>query len=337
MFYHYTLDLRDSNRFLVCQLVFCPWLGFLATFVKFILRSHSKKIDQHFHFFPYFPPPPAPRGLHCALKKVHDLKRFTSFFSAAEQNVILPVKVRKDELTQIHFIIGRTGKKTLNLPVLSFSSVCSRSSKLHFMQAASSRLPVSKGSWSNNQMVCMKYWVKLGVWAGLCRNLTHFSIHVFVSYLCSNNFLERDRIDFDYPIIHYINFPYYWLHVRKCQPYCGLHVNSKIHVLLLHTVVLVLTFVVTYSLNIDRVEALAIYVSVLMLVWRLDCDVSAINATDYTRKASTSIKRVLDFSNFCICRPRNKFALLRYQGIWHICHDTRNSWLVDTSSVSNNL
>ena len=39
-----------------------------------------------------------------------------------------------------------------------------------------------------------------------------------------------------------------------------------------------MTFVVTYSLNIDRVEALAIYVSVLVLVWRLDSDVSAINA-----------------------------------------------------------
>ena len=77
---------------------------------------------------------------------VHDLK-LKFFFSPVEQNVILPVKVRKDELTQIHIITGRIEKKNLSLPVvLTVSSVCSRSYKLHFMQANSSRLPVSKGS-----------------------------------------------------------------------------------------------------------------------------------------------------------------------------------------------
>lgn len=189
MFYHYTLDLWDWNRFLVCRLVFCPWLGFLATFVKFIFRSHSKKNWLTFSLLPVLPPTPCPSGFTLCIEKGSWLKTLYKFFFCAEQNVILPLKVRKDELTQIHFITGRTGKKTLNLPVvLAFSSVCSRSSKLHFMQAASSRLPVSKGPWSNNQMVCMKYWVKLGVWAGLCRNLTHFSMNVFVSYLCPNNF-----------------------------------------------------------------------------------------------------------------------------------------------------
>lgn len=54
-------------------------------------------------------------------------------------------------------------------------------------------------------------------------------------------------------------------------------------------------------MNIDGVEALAIYISVLMLIWRLDSDASAINAADYTRKSSTLIKGVLEFSNFCIC------------------------------------
>ena len=79
---------------------------------------------------------------------------------------------------------------------------------------------------------------------------------------------------------------------------------SKTHVLTLvckHTILLVLTFVVTYFLNIDRVEALAIYISVLMLIWHLDSEVSAINAANYTRKSSTLIKGVLDFSNFSIC------------------------------------
>ena len=77
-------------------------------------------------------------------ERVKTLYKF--FFSAAE-NVILPVKVRKAELTQIHIITGRIGKKNLSLPdVLTVSSVCSSSYKLHFMQANSSRLPVSKGS-----------------------------------------------------------------------------------------------------------------------------------------------------------------------------------------------
>ena len=38
---------------------------------------------------------------------------------------------------------------------------------------------------------------------------------------------------------------------------------------------------VTYPLDTDRVKALAIYVSVLMLVWRLDSDVSAINIASF--------------------------------------------------------
>lgn len=136
-------------------------------------------------------PHPRPSGFTLYIDIGWWLKTLYKFsFSDAEQNVILPVKVRKDELAQIHIITSRIGKKPSVCQLLSrfrrFAVV--HLLKLHFMQATSSRLPVSKGSWSNNQMVCMKYWVKLGVWAGLCRNLTHFSIHVFVSYLCSNNF-----------------------------------------------------------------------------------------------------------------------------------------------------
>ena len=73
------------------QLVFCPWLGFLATFVKVIRLSH-----QHFPFFLY----PAPNPCHSGFTLCIDIsswpKRLYKFvFSAAEQNVICHVRYEK--------------------------------------------------------------------------------------------------------------------------------------------------------------------------------------------------------------------------------------------------
>lgn len=51
-----------------------------------------------------------------------------------------------------------------------------------------------------------------------------------------------------------------------------------------------ITFVVTYALDIDRVETFTVHVAVLVLVGRLDSDMRAIDASDHAGKSSSLVK-----------------------------------------------
>lgn len=51
-----------------------------------------------------------------------------------------------------------------------------------------------------------------------------------------------------------------------------------------------ITFVVTYALDIDRVETFTVHVVVLVLVGRLDSDMRAIDASDHAGKSSSLVK-----------------------------------------------
>ena len=61
---------------------------------------------------------------------------------------------------------------------------------------------------------------------------------------------------------------------------------------------ILLTFVLTHSLNVDWMEAFAIHVRILVIFRRLNSYMGAIHAADNTRKASVTIKCVLVHNKF---------------------------------------
>ena len=81
------------------------------------------------------------------------------------------------------------------------------------------------------------------------------------------------------------------------------------------------TFMITNSLNIDRMESFMIDKVIFVAVWSKDPNMRPVNTSNHAGKLSTSEETVFVVINFCnISRPLNKLRLLCCQEPGDIVH-----------------